>query len=83
MIISLIIISFLLLSSVGLNFWLILYTIPWKNSTIDHFVRKFRQQFEFRWNELTDEEKLETHRLYISTNPHPKKSGPVTLNKPK
>jgi hypothetical protein len=74
MIISLIIISFLLLSSVGLNFWLILYTIPWKNSTIDHFVRKFRRLFASKWMELTPEERLELWRVYNESSPHNKKA---------
>jgi hypothetical protein len=83
MLLIVIILSFLLLASVGINFWLILYTIPWKESTIDFFYRKYRMMFNKRWNELTEGEQISAYRAYVERGIYHPPMSPETLNKAK
>lgn len=83
MLLIVIILSFLLLASVGINFWLILYTIPWKNSTIDHFVFKFREVFDKKLMELSDTERIFVLKAYNEACEWMSKRGRRRSNKPK
>jgi len=73
---------FMFLCSLALNIWVICYTIPWKNSTIDWMSNKIHNVIDRKIMDLTTEEWLELRERMAGRPTYPQREGSVTLNKP-